>query len=121
VSISDYGEELILNSIFDTIPLWVKLHIGNPGEDCTANPAVETSRQSLTNAPAVNPGGTFTSVNDLVWVNVAATEDYTFVSIWDTVGPAGGNPYWYGPVINGSVVAGSTFTISTGDLVVTLS
>ena len=126
MTISNFGEAAILDAIYNNTSLavaarYVKLHIGDPGEDCTANPAVETTRKSLTGAAAANPGGTFTSVNDLIWTNVAATEAYTYVSIWDTAGPAGGNPYWSGPLTANPVTAGDTFTIPTGSLVVTLA
>ncbi len=124
MSISNYGEEQILNSIYNAGSVsvaarFVKLHIGDPGEDCTANPAAETTRKALTNAAAANPGGTFTSVNDLIWTNVAATEAYTYVSIWDNA--TVGNPWWYGPLTANPVTAGDTFTIPTGSLVVTLA
>jgi hypothetical protein len=124
MSISNYAEAAILNAIFNNVALqkanrYVKLHTGDPGEDCTANAATETTRKSLTGAAAVSGAGTFTSVNDLIWTNVAATEAYTFVSIWDD--PTAGNALWSGSLTANPVTAGDTFTIPTGSLVVTLS
>lgn len=118
MSISDYGENFLLDSIFNSgVSPYVKLHIGDPGEAGTANPATETTRKLLSDAAAV--GGVFTSVNDLTWTNVAATETYSHVSVWDAA--AAGNCFWSGaltaPV---AVTAAGNFTIPTGDLSVTL-
>lgn len=124
MSIANYAEAAILNSIFNNVALqkaarYVKLHVGDPGEDCTANAATETTRKSLTGAAAASGAGTFTSVNDLIWTSVAGSETYTFVSIWDDV--AAGNALWSGPLTANPVTIGDTFTIPTGSLVVTLA
>ncbi len=124
-SLSDYIEGKIMNAIFNNaspaaIQLsdrFVKLYIGDPGEAGTANPAVETTRKSLTSAAAVD--GVFTNTNALVWTNVAGSEDYTFVGVWDDV--AAGNFLWGGVMTANPVTAGDTFTIAIGGLVATLS
>jgi hypothetical protein len=122
MSISNYAENAMLDALFNNVALqksarYVKLHIGDPGETGTANAAGETTRKSLTGAAA--SGGVFTSVNDLVWTNVAATETFSHVSIWDD--PAAGNCLWTGALAAAKAVnAGDTFTISTGQLTTSL-
>jgi hypothetical protein len=122
VSISNYGENAFLNALFNNVAVqepdrFVKLHIGDPGEAGTNNAATEATRKSVTSAAAAS--GTFTSVNDLVWTNVAATEVYTHISIWDDV--AAGNCWWSGALSESeSVTAGDTFQILTGALTVSL-
>lgn len=64
MSISNFGENAILDAIFNNTALqeasrFVKLHIGDPGEAGTANAAAETTRKSVTGAAA--SGGTFTT------------------------------------------------------------
>ncbi len=96
---------------------YIKLHIGDPGENGTANAAGETTRKSITGAASSN--GVFTSVNDLIWTNVSTSETYSYVSLWDDV--AAGNCLWSGALTTPkAVIAGDTFTIPTGSLTVTL-
>ncbi len=127
MTVSNFVETKVMDALFNNaaptlIQLasrWIKLHIGDPGEDGTTNAAVETTRQSITSAATAN--GVFTSTNALSWVNVAGTETISHVSLWDTVGPAGGNCLWYGQLtVSKAVVAGDTFTIAIGALTVTL-
>lgn len=124
MSLSNYGEAACLNAMFNNVAFqkaarYVKLHTGDPGEDCTANAATETTRKSVTGAAAVSGAGTFTSVNDLAWTNVAASETYTFASVWDD--PTAGNPLIYGPITANPVTAGDSFTIPAGSLVATMT
>lgn len=127
MSISNYVETKVMDALFNNISpaaiqlasRFIKLHVGDPGEDGTANAATETTRKSITGAASSN--GVFTSANDLIWTNVAGTETYSHVSLWDAVGPAGGNCLWSGPLTSSKAVnAGDTFTIPTGSLTVTL-
>lgn len=121
---SDYLETKIMDAIFNnTTPAaiqlaarYVKLHIGDPGDVGTANPAAETTRKSVTGA--ASSGGVFTSVNDLIWTNVAGTETLSHISIWDA--SSNGNCLWTGALsASKAVTAGDTFTIATGSLTVT--
>lgn len=122
MSIANYAENALLDALFNNTALqksarYVKLHTGDPGEDGTANAATETTRKSVTGAAA--SGGTFTSVNDLIWTSVAATETYSHISIWDA--SSAGNCLWTGALTSAkSVNAGDTFTIPTGSLTVSL-
>lgn len=127
MSISNYVETKVMDALFNNVSptalqlanRYIKLHTGDPGEDGTANAAGETTRKSITGAASSN--GVFTSVADLVWTSVASSETYTHVSLWDAVGPAGGNCLWSGALTaSKAVIAGDTFTIPTGSLTVTL-
>lgn len=86
---SDYIEPFVLNAVFNddagsfpSIPnIYVKLHLGDPGESGTANPAVETTRQAVTFNVA--SGGSVVSSGTVSWTNVSTTETVTWVSFWD--------------------------------------
>jgi hypothetical protein len=128
MSISNYVETKVMDALFNNVSpaainlatRYIKLHTADPGEDGTTAAATETTRKSITGAASAD--GVFTSVNDLVWTNVAGTETYSHVSLWDTVGPAGGNCLWTGALTAPkAVTAGDTFTIATGSLTVTLT
>jgi hypothetical protein len=122
MSISNYAEGALLDALFNNTSLakaarYVKLHTGDPGEAGTNNAATETTRKSVTGAASA--AGTFTSVNDLIWTNVAGTETYSHISIWDD--PTAGNCLWTGALTASKAVnAGDTFTIATGSLTVSL-
>lgn len=121
MSISNFGENAILDAIFNNAALqeanrYLQLHTGDPSEAGTSNVATENTRKAITGAAAV--GGVFTSVNDLEWTNVAASEQYTHASVWDD--PTAGNCYWTGPLVANAVVAGDDFTIPAGSLTVSL-
>jgi hypothetical protein len=50
MTVANYAENKILDALFNNVSLavatpYIKLHIGDPGEDCTANAAVETTRK----------------------------------------------------------------------------
>src|SRR2546421_525693 len=68
----------------------VKLHTGDPGEDCTANAATNTTRTAVTFAAPSNPAGTMASSADVTWTSVSTSETYSFFSLWDAA--AAGNP-----------------------------
>lgn len=123
MTISNYLENQLLDAVFNAeatgLPIaqvFVKLHIGDPGEDCTANAAGETTRKEMTAAAAAS--GATTNDNALTWTSVSTTEDYSHISCWDHL--TAGNPLWSGPLTANPVTAGDTFTIPVGDLDVTL-
>lgn len=124
MTISNFLETALMDAVFNSTAydnnggVFCKLHTGDPGEDGTASPAGETTRKQATNA--ASSGGVFTSTNDLIWVAVSTTETLTHVSLWDAA--AAGNALWIGPLtVSKSVVAGDTFTLPTGSLIVTLT
>lgn len=123
MSFSDYLETAVLNAVFNNASLavanrYAKLHTGDPGEDGTGNAATETTRKSITGAAAV--GNTFTSVNDLTWASLPATETFRYISIWDHV--SAGNCLWIGQLVSPiSKTSGQTFTIAAGSLIATVA
>lgn len=121
MSISNYAEAAILNAVgnntaFQVAQCYLKLHIGNPGEDGTGSPAVETTRKSASFASA--SGGSMASDADMTWTSVAASETYTYFSLWDA--SSNGNCIWTGTITANAVTAGDTFTIPSGSLTLTL-
>lgn len=122
MSVSDYAENKILdatlrNVSFAVAAVYVKLHIGDPGEAGTANAAGNTTRQAATFAAA--SGGVATSNADITWTNVSTTETYSYASLWDA--STAGNCLWTGPLSAAkAVILGDTFSILSGNLTVTL-
>jgi hypothetical protein len=119
MSISNYLELQLLDTLdgsgqaYSASATFLKLHLGDPGEDGTANPAVETTRKAITfnAASTVSTVGTKVSAG-AEWTNVAATETYTHWSMWDA--STGGNPLWYGALsAPAAVTAGDTFEITS--------
>lgn len=115
MSISNYAELKILEHTTGktawTMPTttYVKLHIGDPGEDCTANAAANTSRQSATWAAAAT--GSIATSATLSWTSVSTTETYSYWSLWDN--STAGNPLWSGALSSSAAVtAGDTFQIT---------
>ena len=99
---------------------WVKLHIGDPGADATANPAANTERQQITwntiSSPGTASGGSADAdnSNNLEWTAVAATETYSHISIWDA---STGGAAWYkgAMLVPVGVLAGGTFQFLIGN------
>ena len=125
MSLSNYTETKVMDAIFNNVSpaalqlanRYIKLHVGDPGEDGTANAATETTRKALTGAASSN--GVFTSTNDLAWTDVAGTETYTHVSLWDA--STGGNCLWTGALTASKAVnQHDNFTIPAGSAVATL-
>lgn len=123
MSISDYLEDKLLDLVFNATAysgqatVYVKLHTGDPGEDGTGNAATETTREAATFGAAAS--GSLSSDADISWADVAATETYSHISLWDA--STAGNCLWTGGLsASKSVTAGDTFTLADGDLVVSL-
>lgn len=126
MSVSDYAENKLLDAVLNatttggglpTADVWVKLHIGDPGEAGTSNAAGETTRKQASFAAA--SGGACATNADLTWTNVSTTETISHISLWDA--STAGNHLWYGALSASKAVnAGDTFTISSGNLTVSL-
>lgn len=119
MSYSNLAENAINEAICNNTPLavaqlYLKLHVGDPGEDCTANPAVETTRKSV----SFGASAAGTALNDALvgpWTNVAATEVYSHASLWDAA--VAGNPWMYGALtIAKSIGAGDSFDFAVGEV-----
>lgn len=122
MTIANYAENKILDALFNNTSLavtqpYVKLHTGDPGEDCTANAATETTRKALSVGAAST--GTVTSDADLVWSNMAGSETISHISVWDA--SSGGNALWSGALTaSKAVLAGDTLTIPSGSLTISV-
>jgi hypothetical protein len=113
MSLSNYGENLLLAAIPNSP--YVKLHTGDPGEEGTANPCTETARKQVTLAAA--SGGVRKSNTAPEWTNLAAKENATHWSMWDSAGPAGGNCIGSGALNETEALdAGGSLLIKSGDL-----
>lgn len=64
--------------------VFVKLHIGDPGENGTGNPAGETTREEATFG-AASGGVVSLDAPPVSWTNVSTTETYSHISLWDNV------------------------------------
>jgi hypothetical protein len=116
MSISNYGELAFLNTLrntsFAVAATYIKLHLGDSGEDGTTNPAANTTRQQVTFSAA--SAGSMASSATVTWTNVSTTETYSHWSLWDSAGPTGGNCLWKGALSSSaSVTAGDTFQITS--------
>lgn len=126
MTIANYAELAILNAVgnataYSITTPYIKLHTGDPGEDGTANAATETTRKAASFAAAAS--GAIASDAAISWPSVAATETYTYWSLWDA--STGGNCHWTGALaagngVSNAVTAGDTFTIASGALTLTL-
>ena len=116
MSISNYAELKILDHATGraawTIPtnVYVKLHLGDPGEAATSNAAVETTRKVAAWSAAAS-GAIVTSAT-MEWTHVSTTETYSHWSMWDDV--TAGNALWSGALAtSAAVTAGDTFQITS--------
>lgn len=123
MSISDYAENELLDAVFNNgsfavANVYVKLHIGDPGEAGTANAAGETTRQEATWGAAAS--GAVANDAAVEWTNVSTAETYSHISLWDNL--TAGNCVWTGAMTTPKAVnAGDTFRFPIGDIDVTLA
>jgi hypothetical protein len=124
MSFSNFLETTLLDLVFNgtsyagQATVYVKLHIGDPGDAGTANAAAHTTRVSTTfgaasgNAIANDAACTFTSM--------AAAETISYVSIWDHL--SAGNCLAISNVMSPTktVAIGDTLNFPIGDIDVTL-
>jgi phage gp29-like protein len=94
-----------------TLP-YIKLHVGDPGANGTANPAVETTRKVV--SFGVASAGAIASDADITWTNIAGSEDATFFTAWDDL--TAGNFLFSGTITGNAYSAGDTYTIVSGSL-----
>jgi hypothetical protein len=102
---------------YSSANVYVKLHIGDPGANGTANAATETTRKSVSFSAALTGG--LTSDADVSWESIAGSEDATFFTVWDNL--TAGNFLFSGTVAGNAYTAGDTFTIPSGSLTVSLT
>lgn len=103
---------IILNGAADVGPhgpLFIQLHLGNPGAAGTSNPAANTTRQPA--GTWTGSGGTWHNAAAIAWT-VTAAETYTNMSLWTAA--TGGTFVGSGTISGGTVTNPSTFTIAIG-------
>ena len=96
---------------------YVKLHVGDPGAAGTANPATETTRKSV--SFGVSTTGALASDADISWTNITGNQDANHFTCWDAL--SAGNFLFSGTIVAGAYTAGDTYTISAGNLTVSLT
>ena len=118
-SANGFLNALCNNTSFAITQAYVKLHLGDPGAAGTANPATETTRKSASFGAA--SGGAIANDALVTWTSIAGTEDATHFSLWDTVGPSGGNFLGSGTVTAAGYTAGDTYEVAIGGLTLTMA
>ncbi len=107
------------NTSFVVAQVYVKLHIGEPGSDGTANPATETTRQAASfGAPSGAGPRTISNDASISWATIAGSQDATHFSLWDA--STGGNFLGSGTITANAYSAGDTYTVGVGGLVLQL-
>jgi hypothetical protein len=116
---TNYAEDKIMDFLFNNgaalgiTTAYVKLHLGAPGEDATANAATETTRKAFT--VAASSGGVVSNEAAITWTSYPAAETVSHISIWDAA--AAGNPLMHGALTASKVMAiGDTLDIAIGEL-----
>jgi hypothetical protein len=123
MSISNFTEDKLLAAVFNNVSYvvagtFIKLHIGDPGENCTSNAAAHTTRVS--SAWTAASGGTLSNSGAVSFTPMAATETISWISVWDNL--TAGNPLWYGALVTPQAVnIGGTLNFAIGAIVVTLN
>jgi hypothetical protein len=105
------------NSSFAVASVYIKLHVGDPSANGTANPATETTRKAASFGAA--SAGVLTSDADVTWTNIAGSQTATYFTAWDSA--TAGNFLFSGSITGNPYTAGDTFTISSGQLSVSLT
>jgi hypothetical protein len=102
---------------FSVAQPYVKLHTQDPGTAGTANPTTETTRKAVSFSAA--SAGALTSDADISWTNITGNQDATHFTCWDNI--SAGNFLFSGTIVAGAYTAGDTYTISAGNLTVSLT
>jgi hypothetical protein len=105
------------NASFAVGTAYISLAVGDPGAAGTSNAATETTRKSVSFAAA--SGGSMASDADVTWTNIAGSQDATHFAAWDA--STSGNFLFSGTITANAYVAGDTYTITSGNLTVSLT
>jgi len=120
--LSSYLANAFLNSVgnatsFSVSTAYVKLHIGDPGANGTANPATETTRKAVSFGAAGS--GSMASDADVTWTAISGSQDATYFTAWDA--STAGNFLFSGTISGNAYTAGDTYTIPSASLTVALT
>jgi hypothetical protein len=102
---------------FSVAQAYVKLHVGDPGAAGTANAATETTRKAASFGAAASGG--LTSDADVVWTNIAGSQDPTHFTAWDA--SSAGNFLFSGTITANGYTAGDTYRCPAGSLTFSLT
>lgn len=105
------------NTSFVVGQVYVKLHTADPGASGTASPATETTRKAVSFGAA--SAGALASDSDVSWTNIAGSQDANHFTAWDNL--TAGNFLFSGSITANPYTAGDTYTISSGNLTVSLT
>lgn len=105
------------NTSFAVGTVYVKLHVGDPGANGSANAATETTRKAASFGAATS--GALASDADITWTNIAGSEDATYFTAWDNA--SAGNFLFSGTISGNAYTAGDTYVIPSGSLTVSLT
>lgn len=105
------------NTSFAVTTVFIKLHVGDPGANGTANPATETTRKSASFGAA--SAGAIASDADITYTNIAGSQDATHFTAFDSL--TVGNFLFSGLITGNPYTAGDTYTISSGNLSASLT
>jgi len=98
--------------------VYVKMHIGAPGDAGTTNAAAETDRKQADFGAA--SAGVASNSAEIEWLNVSDTETWSHYSIWDDV--SAGNCLLTGALnASRSLTAGDDAKFAVGALTVTIA
>ena len=100
------------NTSYAVTTVFIKLHVGDPGANGTANPATETTRKSVSFGAA--SAGAIASDADISYTNISGSQDATHFTAHDNV--SAGNFLFSGTITGNAYTAGDTYTISSGNL-----
>ena len=101
------------NSLLDTwwTTVYVKWHVGDPGVAGTSNAANVTTRASATFSAAASGSK---ALSNAPTYTATTTETVTHISLWSTVGPAGGTFLGSSQLAaSRALTAAQVFTLST--------
>lgn len=105
------------NTAYAVTNVYVKLHVGDPGANGTANAATETTRKAVSFAGA--SAGSIASDADVSWTNISGSQDATFFTAWDSL--TTGNFLFSGTITGNPYTAGDTYTITAGSFTTSLT
>jgi hypothetical protein len=105
------------NTSFVVGQVYVKLHTAEPGAAGTTSPATETTRKAVSFGAA--SAGVLSSDADVSWTNIAGSQDANHFTAWDNL--TAGNFLFSGSITANPYDAGDTYTITSGNLTVSLT
>ena len=113
------------NTSFVVAQAYLKLHTADPGAAGATAPATHTTRYPVAMGTPSTAAGVTTISNDaqlqITGLAATGTEDASHYSLWDAVGPAGGNFLGSGLINASAFTAGDTLTFAIGDIDIALN